>query len=892
MFEPLLRTKFHPATPPSNLVSRPHLTSQLEAGSLRKLTLIAAPAGFGKTILVCEWIAAYKKSVAWFSLDKEDNELIRFWMYFISALQTIQPAIGEGAMDVLNDSQPAPIENILIALINEISSSTEDFFIVLDDYHHIETADVHAAFEFLLQHQPQNLHVIMTTRYDPPWSLHLLRSRQEMNELRQNELCFSVDETEALFNQTLKFNLSAEDIRALQTRTEGWVVGLQLAALSMEGDRDPSAFVKGFADSNRFVFEYLIEEVLRKQPPELQEFLLKTSILDYLTAPLCDAILERENSQEILEYLEHVHLFLIVLDDENRWYRYHHLFASLLQIKLEQSHIDETRLHHRASLWLQENNLAADALGHAFLADDVDLAIRIIEQNVLNLLETGRLAKLSSWLKLIPDGQDEGRPWLCIAKAWVAINLGKFDNINSWLDCAEQMLDKLQASTNSFEPPVQNVLNNVNHMRGHIALIHSTQNFYLGNFPAAITQSQKALEYLPEKDWLGTSQAWMNIAIGLQRLGRIREALESNRKAIAILESAQKIKSAYLSPYIIQAGILSTSGELRKAEAIYKGQIQAFQSAIIRSPITGIALSALSRIYRERNELDVALRYAEDGLEISRQWGHIDYVVSSYIDKAEILLAMGDFQGVFEMLETGKQKFDSFIWPPQLEILEVEMHLLSGDIDFANRWFQKRQFHPSEKIEYFQLGEYLVFARLLIAQSRHEESRKLLGRLRMVAESAGAIYSLIKIQTLQAVACYGLNLHQDALAALKQALMLGEGENFVRAIIDAGGSIAQMLSELRFDPQSSQVYVDKLIAEIPKINGKANVDLPPLIEPLSNRELEVLQLLDTSMTSNEVAEALFIAVSTVRVHIKHIYAKLGVGRRFEAIQRAKELRLI
>ena len=892
MFEPLLKTKFHPTAPPSNLVSRPHLTSQLEAGSLHKLTLIAAPAGFGKTILVCEWIATYKKSVAWFSLDKEDNELIRFWIYFISALQTIQLAIGEGAMDVLGNSHPAPIENILTALINEISSATEDFFIILDDYHLIETAEVHATFEFLLQHQPQNLHIIITTRYDPPWSLHLLRSRQEMNELRQKDLCFSVDETETLFKRVLKFNLRIEDIRALQTRTEGWVVGLQLAALSMEGDRDPSAFVKGFADSNRFVFEYLIEEVLRKQPPELQEFLLKTSILDYLTAPLCDAILERENSQEILEHLEHAHLFLTVLDDENRWYRYHHLFASLLQIKLEQSHIDSTGLHHRASLWLQENNLAADALGHAFLADDVDLAIRIIEQNVLNLLESGRLAKLSSWLKLIPDGQDEGRPWLCIAKAWIAINLGKFNNINSWLDCAEQMLDKLQDSNNSFEPPVQNALNSVTHMRGHIALIHSTQNFYLGNFPEAITQSQKALEYLPEKDWLGNSQAWMNIAIGMQRFGRIREALESNRKAISILEAAQKTKSAYLSPYIIQAGILSTIGELRKTEAIYKNQIQASQSAIIRSPITGIALSALSRIYRERNELDAALRYAEDGLEISLQWGQVDYVVSSYIDKADVLLAMGDFQGAFEMLGAGKQTFDNFIWPPQLEILEVEMHILASDIDFANRWFQKKQFNPGEKIEYFQLGEYLVFARLLVAQSQHDEARKLLGRLRMVAESAGAIFSLIKIEALLAVACYGLNLHQDALDALKKAVLLGEDENFVRAIIDAGSSNAKMLSELRFDPQCPQVYVDKLIAGIPQINGKTNADLPSLIEPLSNRELEVLQLLDTSMTSNEVAEALFIAVSTVRVHIKHIYAKLGVSRRFEAIQRAKELRLI
>jgi LuxR family maltose regulon positive regulatory protein len=894
MFTPLLQTKLHPPIPPSNLVSRPHLTGRLEAGSLRKLTLISAPAGFGKTILVCEWITAYKKPVAWFSLDEEDNDPVRFWAYFITALRTLQPVIGEAALDVLGDAQPAPIENILTALINEISSYTHDFFLVLDDYHLIETAEVHAAFEFLLQHQPQNLHLVITTRYDPPWSLHLLRSRQEMSELRQKDLSFSVDETEVLFNRALEFHLPAEDIKALQNRTEGWAVGLQLAAISMGEYRDPSVFFKGLAGNNRFIFEYLIEEVLQKQSPEIQDFLLKTSILEYLTAPLCNALLERENSQEILEYLTHANLFLTASDEEGRWYRYHHLFASLLRVQLERVRLDSSELHRRASHWLMDNHLAADALGHALRAKDLDLAIRIIEKNVLNLLETGVLASLSSWLKSIPQQRKFGRPWLCIAEAWIAVNVGQFDRVSFWLAHAGDILHRIQTETNAPKPEQSYAQAEIAHIKGHMALIDSSQSFFASEFTQAALKSRKALEYLPELDWLGRSQAWMNIAVGYQRTGKLEEALESNQKAITILEAAGRTKSVYHSPQIIQAGILFTKGQLRKVEAIDKSLIRAAQHGAIRSPIAGIALSGLSRIYRERNELDSALKCAEEGLEISRSWGNIDFVVSAYIDKAEILLSMGKVRTAFETLETGKRVFEDSTWPPLLATIEAELHLIGGDIDFASRWLQQTRLHPKDEVEYVQMEEYLVLARLLSAQARYAEAQELLARLQEIAERTGAVYRLIKILALRAVSFEALGQRKDALLALKQAVKLGENEGFVRAIIDAGNPIAGMLGELRADPHCLLSYIDTLIAGMPvRIQSeKANAELQGLIAPLSNREIEVLQLLDSCKTSNEIAGTLVIAVSTVRSHIKHIYAKLGVSRRFEAVQRARELGLI
>jgi LuxR family maltose regulon positive regulatory protein len=890
--EPLLNTKLHPPIFPASLIPRTQLIDRLEKGSSRKLTLISAPAGYGKTVLVCEWIAAYKRPVAWLSLDKDENDPARFWGYFISALHTLQPAFGKTELEVLGEPQHAPISNILTVLINEISSLSKDLVIILDDYHLIETSEIHTAFEFLLQHQPSNLHLIITTRFDPPWSLHLLRSRQEISELRQKDLSFTKDETEIFFNQVYKFNLPITDIDILHTRTEGWAAGLQLAAVSMIGLPDPSGFIQGFAESHSYIFEYLIEEVLKKQPPELQDFLLKTSILDYLTAPLCDDMLDRENSQEILENLEQAHLFLSALDSEKRWYRYHHLFASLLQVQLENTIIEIPELHRRASLWLQANNLTADALGHALCAQDIDLAIHIIETNVLSLFETGSLAELSSWLNMIPAEKEKSKPWLCIARAWVAINLGKLDQVNPWLVHAEQALESIKKTDESDESETRADLIDNNQVRGYIAIIQNSYYAFQGDFTQAVFKAQEALTYLPADDWLGTSHAWTALAFNLRRTGNLEEALRSARKAIAILDAANKNRSAYYSPYILLGSIHTIRGELQAAEAVFKDQIQSSQEGALRSPIAGIAMCALSRIYHERNELEKALCLVNEGMEINHRWGFVDFVLSAYIDKAEILLAMGDYHKAFELLETGKREFSDFSWPSHVAAIEAEMHLLAGDINFVNQWVQHSQLHPDDEIEFQKMEEYIVLARFLVSQTQYAKARDFLGRLQSISEKTGTIYWLIKILALLSVACQNLDFRQEARVALKKAVRLGENEGFVRAIVDAGTPVAQVLNQLRFNPHCSQVYIAKLRDAIPQSERRANRDRDLLIEPLSNRELEILRLLDSKMTSNEIAEMLVIAVSTVRVHIKHIYAKLGVNRRFEAIERARELGLL
>jgi LuxR family maltose regulon positive regulatory protein len=890
--EPLLNTKLHPPILPPNLIPRSRLINQLEEGSSRKLTLISAPAGYGKTILVCGWIAAYNRLVAWLSLDKVENDPIRFWWYFISAFRTLQPAFGKTELEVLGEPQHAPISNILTVLINEISSLTKNLLIVVDDYHLIETSEIHTAFGFLLQHQPSNLHLIITTRFDPPWSLHRLRSQQEISELRQKDLSFTKDETETFFNQVYKFNLPTTAINILHSRTEGWAVGLQLAAVSMIGQPDPSRFIQGLAESSNYVFDYLIEEVLKNQTLELQDFLLKTSILDYLTASLCDYILERENSQEVLEYLERSQLFLSSLDKEKRWYRYHHLFASLLQVQLDNTKINAAELHHRASLWLQANNLAADALGHALCAQDIDLAIQIVENNILNLFETGGLVKLSSWLKMIPVERVESKPWLCIASAWVAINLGKLDQVDPWLVNAEQALERLQKMQDSTELVTRDDLIYRNHVKAYIALVQNSYYAFQGDFNQAAFKAQEALSHLPAEDWLGNSLARTALAFNLRRIGRLEEAFNSARKAIAILEVANKNRSAYYSPYILLGSIHMVRGELHEAETVYKSQIQASQEGALRSPIAGISMCALSRIYRERNELEKALCLVNEGMEINHQWGFVDFILSGYIDKAEIFLAMGDYHGAFELLETGKREFSDFTWPSHIAAIEAEMHLLAGDINFVNQWVQHSQLHPDDEIEFQKMEEYIVLARLLIAQTEYAKAKDFLARLQGIAENTGTIYWLIKILALQSVVCHSLDQRHEARIALKEAVRLGESEGFVRAIMDAGTPVAQVLSQLRFNPHCSQVYIAKLRDAIPQSEGRANRDRDLLIEPLSNRELEILRLLDSKMTSNEIAEMLVIAVSTVRVHIKHIYAKLEVNRRFEAVQRAKELELI
>ena len=797
----------------------------------------------------------------------------------------------------MQSPQPVPIEKILTLLINEIRALPKELILVMDDYHLIEAIEIHTSIEFLMENQPENLHLVVMTRYDPPWALHLFRARQEMLELRQRDLSFTLEETGAFLNHTLKFNLPAEDIAALRTRTEGWVVGLQLAAISMEGVSEPATFIQGFTGSNRYVFDYLIEEVLHRQTPEIQDFLLKTSILKNLCAPLCNAVLGRSNSQEMLEYLERANLFLIALDDDRRWYRYHHLFSDLLQAQLARIPIDWRQLHHHASLWFHQNNLAAEALKHAILAQDFDLAIQIVEGNVLQLLETGNLASLRFWLNAIPKQRRIERPWLCIAEAWVTTNQGKVDRLDSWLSYAEEILGKTPPELDSSGIAREAALDDAEHIRGHLALIRSAECFLREDYAKAVSQSQQALEHLPDSDWLGCSQAWMNIAIGLQRIGKLDEALASNQQAIHILESVGRAKSVYHSPEIIQVGILATQGQLRKIEIIAKRLIQTSQPEALRFPITGIAYSVLSRVHRERNELNRAWKCAEEALEISQQWGNIDFLVSAYSDRAEILLAQGDAQGAFKNLAAAKQAFANQTWPPQLATIEAELHLIAGDIEFASRWLEEAAIHPEDEIKFVELGRFLVLSRFLLVQNSYEKARDLLVRLQAFAERTGARYHLIKIHSLQAVAYLGLNQRMEASSALRAALSLGEGENFVRAIIDVGTGIVELLTVLRLDPRCSRGYIDRLLQAFPFFEqqnekNETNPSTAQLIEALSEREKEVLSLMDSNLTSNEIAECLYIAVSTVRVHIKHIYAKLGVKRRFDAVQRARELGLL
>lgn len=899
---PILATKLHIPPPRPKVVLRPRLTERLNEGLHRKLTLISAPAGFGKTTLIGEWLAAGERSVAWLSLDEGDNDPIRFLTYFIAALQTITPTIGEGVLEALQSSQSPPIEPILTVLLNEITTVPRDLVLVLDDYHVIDAKAVDDALGFLLEHLPPRMHLVITTREDPPFPLARLRVRDQLTELRAADLRFTTVEAAEFLSQVMDLDLSPEDVAALERRTEGWIAGLQLAALSMRGRDDVAQFVRAFAGDNRYIVDYLAEEVLQRQPERLRSFLLQTAILDRLNGPLCDAVTGQAEGSERLETLERGNFFLVPLDDKRHWFRYHHLFADVLSAHLAEEQPDQVAiLHRRASAWYEQNDLPTDAIHHALAAKDFERAADLVERAVPAMRRNRQDATLLGWLKALPRDLFKRRPVLSVHFAGILLSSGELESVENHLQDAEWWLastvDRGERTAASSAERVVVDEEEFRALPGAIAIYRAGRALVLGDVPATMTYARQVLELIPEDDHFRRGGATALLGLAYWTNGNLEAAHRSYTEGMAHLQRAGHIADA-IHGTTVPADIRIAQGRLREAMRTYE---QALQLATQGEPIlwgTADLYVGMSELQREHNDLNAATQHLLTSKELCERTGFPQNWSRWCVAMARIREAEGDLEGALDLLHEAERRAMRDFYPIVRPIAAVttRVWIAQGRLGEALDWAREQGLSIEDDLSYLREFEHITLARMLLARSKSDgedssirEALRLLERILQAAEAGGRTGSIIEILMLLALAHQTRGDIPAALAPLERALTLAEPEGYVRMFVDEGPTMLALL-EKAAKHGVAPTYVRQLLT----VFGKAE-DKPPvnqsLIDPLSERELEVLRLLGTDLTGPEIARQLIVSLSTLRTHTKNIYTKLGVNSRRTAVRRAEELDL-
>jgi LuxR family maltose regulon positive regulatory protein len=899
----LLHTKLFIPRPRKNLVARPRLVDCLNRGLDTKLTLIAAPAGFGKTTLLSAWIPQSPRCVTWLSLNEADNDPARFWTYFIASLQSLSPQLGENALALLRSTQSPPLTSTLAVLINDILAFPDTFAIVLDDYHLIDSQPIHESLTFLMDHLPANMHVVITTRIDPPLPVARMRAGNKLTEIRANDLIFTTEEAGAFLTHVMELDLSTEEVALLEARTEGWAAGLQIAALSLQGREDIPGFIKAFSGSHRHIIGYLAEEVINQQPDEIQNFLLQTSILERLCGPLCDAVTGENGGQEILESLEHANLFITSLDDEGKWYRYHPLFAEVLQARLRQNNSEmPAEVHRRASRWYEAHHLIPEAVQHVLAAGEFDRAAQLIGKQRWVLLGRGEANTLHRWLDQLPLELLRKHPELSLAYAWIQSHLEQPETIEAHLLDAEYALAKAISLTS------QETVEDPGTIRGEIATLRAEIALSQLDIPRAIVLSREALELLPEENTMMRGITTYYLRHAERLAGNMIEAERAYTEVSNIgLQTDNLLLALHALANLSNAKI--TMGRLKDAAQTSQKILEITRERQRQSwPVAGLAYQGLCKLYYEWNDLDTAAHFSRQGIEYGQRGGLISLKINSLSILAYTLQAQGDSSGADEMLKEiaaiNAQNHHP-VYTSQSAAWEAGLRLQQGRIDQAVLWAES----CGLKIEdadwpYSREVEYLTLARVLIAQGKLEGVEDILDRLRQAAEAGQRTGDLIEILIQQALYRNASKEKERALQLIEYALKLAEPEGFVRSFVDEGEPMRLLLIHLQsklkqklgvtIDDSSLRLltYTDKLLAAFshPAPSGQANLE--SLTEPISERELEILRLIAAGKTNQEIADMLVIAVSTVKSHINNLYGKLGTNRRTEAILRARELGLL
>jgi LuxR family maltose regulon positive regulatory protein len=854
------------------------LIEQLNDGLHRKLTLISAPAGFGKTTLVSEWVVCGKCPVAWLSLDKEDSDPRRFLSYLVAALQTVQTDVGKEIQEMLQTSQSPPGESILISLLNEIATTPEDLCLVLDDYHVIESQPIDHALDFLLERSPPQFHLIITTREDPSLPLARLRARGQLNEIRVSDLRFTHSEAADFLKHMMGLELSEANIAALETRTEGWVAGLQLAAISMQGQKDPASFIESFTGSHHFVLDYLVEEVLLQQPENIQTFLLCTSILNRLCGSLCDAILLDSTTpgQKTLEYVEGANLFLISLDNERRWYRYHHLFADLLRQRLQQNsaissggkEIEVAELHIRASKWYEDNGFAVEAFQHAAAANDVDRAKRLMDGDGMPLQYRGAMTPVLNWLESLSEELMDAMPSLWVAYASALTIIGKpVDSIEKILQSAETALQDVQQDDKTWD------------LVGQIAAIRAMLAVPQNQIETIIDQSRRALEYLhPENLSVRTTTAW-TLGYAYQLRGDRKAAIQAHTEALAISQDSGNT--------MISIAAATSLGQIHESENLYHEADENYRNVLELAgepplPAACEAHLGLARICCEWNNLDATQEHGEKSLRLARNMENVDTPAKGELLLARLNLARGDADGAAERVANAERfmKKNSFSHLMlDIAALQITVLLRQGNLAQAADLAEKHKLPLSQARVHLARGD--ASAALAVLKSYRQQ----LGAKERCDE-------LLRVIILQAIALHAQGEEKQAALVLEEALTLAKTGGLVRIFVDEGAPMAELLSKAAAQGIMPH-FVGKLLGAF-ETGGKqdGSKSVQPLIDPLSERELEILQLIAQGLSNREIGERLFLALNTVKGHNRRIFSKLQVQRRTEAVVRARELELL
>jgi LuxR family transcriptional regulator, maltose regulon positive regulatory protein len=958
----LLATKLYMPRARLDLVARPRLFARLDAGLHGLLTLVCAPAGFGKTTLIAEWLAsrterrgrrtevdglslspqssALGTGVAWLSLDAGDSDPVVFLRYLVAALQALAPDVGAALLERLQSPQP-PLETLLTVLVNDLAAVPDESILVLDDYHILQAPPIHQAVGFLLDHLPPALHLVIATREDPPLPLARLRARGQVVELRAEQLRFTAGETATFLTELMGLPLSAEDAAALEARTEGWIAGLQLAALAMRDHDDQAGFIATFTGSNRFIVDYLADEVLRSLPSHIQTFLLQTSILERMCGPLCDAVLglaederpktEDENassfvvrpssfvsdaySQQLLEHLERANLFVMPLDGERRWYRYHHLFAEVVRQRLRSgaSASAVQALHQRASAWYERQGLVAETVQHALAAGDYERAGNLIEQHGVWLAVRGQVHTVLSWLRALPEALTLTRAMLALTHAVILL-------LANHVQEAEARLQDAERGAQTTMLPEQ-----VRIIQGRVAGTRASLVRFSGDLAQCVELSRQALELLPETEQFWRAPALVNAARAYLVSGDVTPAAEKLVAAMITPARASGSLFSYLAAVVNLARLHALQGRLRQTAATYAEAARVAPDGVQQLLNSAAYFFGLGDLLREWNDFDAAEHHMMQGLDLVRGTLIVDadVVLLGYVALARLLQARGDSDGAITALKTFAQLGRERNYLPLLiargAAAQAQLALAQGTLQAAISWAEGCGLRPDDELSFPREAEYLTLARVLIAQGRQDprgpylrDALGLLDQLLDAAEASERFSSVIEIRILQALALQAQDDTSQALIVLEPALQRAAPEGYIRIFVDEGGPMAALLREAH---QRGIVasYVEKLLAAFPEPDQEtrregdketSRTSISPvsrspslpvsssLVESLTTRELAVLRLLAAGASNAEIARELVVEQSTVKKHLIHIYGKLGAHSRTQAVAKARTLQLL
>jgi len=892
----LLLTKLNiPHTRASGVV-RPRLTEKLFDGVNRpgSFVLLSGPAGFGKTTLLSEFVEQLGQPVAWVSLDEGDNDPIRFWTYVISACQLVQSKVGESALALFQTPQSLLDDAIPTILINDLVGLENDLILILDDYHLIHNPSIHAALGFLLNHILDKLHLVLSTRVDPPWPLARFRARNQLIEIRAADLRFTSEEATVFLNQAMGLRLSAEEVAALEARTEGWIASLQLAAISMRGRNDTTGFIKAFTGSHVYIAEYLIEEVLEHLTEDVKTFLLHTSILDRLNAGLCDAVTGRSNSQAILKDLYQANIFVIPLDDDGQWFRYHHLFADLLQARLPQALPGDTTgdLHRRASDWYEQNGFVPEAIDHSLATKDYERVALLVEQAAQAMIFTGQFNILKNWLDAIPKEYVLAHPRLRISQILIDLSQGKLDMSEASLQEKENMIRALPPSPENDRLRPESMV--------YLCLFLAHQNTY-----RAIQIAEETLAELPEEDLRLRAYLFSALYRAYGMNGNIEKSEPAYRECLRTAQAAGHYSIA-TNTTMVRAFDLQQYGKLDEAARYCQSMIEhgdhlgqkVFYPA-------GSCYIGLAGVYLERYELEKAEETIQRGMELCRVGG-MDGLYTGSILKARLRQARGDFEGALEEIQLLKQAFQRRDFT--LAARQVSIQLARGDIASASLLIPLLRTMINHDLEAPRLpliaieAFKLILARILLAQGEIEQSNELLDEIQATAEPDKRFGRLIEVNLLRALALYKKQptiISLETIEYVERALDLAEPDGFVLLLLEEGPSLIPLLSAVenhKAAPDRIKQYARKLLSAFPE-SSKLAIPQPvaissELVEQLSTREMEVLRLIAAGDTNQTIADKLFISVRTVKKHSSNVFNKLNVSSRTQAVARARELGLL